>query len=141
MKIRKAALKDIKTVLKFQNLLNKYESKFAKFKINKNKTLKALKDKNVAYFIAYSKEPVGCAEVYLKGNSAIMSGTFILPKFREKGFAKALFKARKSWAKNNKVKELKLKVYNKNKRAILVWNKLGYKTQSKGKLITMVYKL
>lgn len=141
MKIKKATLKDIKTVLKFQSLLNKYESKFAKFKINKNKTLKALKDKKVAYFIAYSKEPVGCAEVYLKGKSAIMSGTFILPKFREKGLAKALFKARKSWAKNNKVKELKLKVYSKNKRAILVWSKLGYKTQSKGKLTTMVYKL
>lgn len=131
MIVRKVSPKDIDIILKFQFLLHKHESKFDKLQFDKDKfrknTLKALFDTSVAYFIAYhNKKSVGFSEVYLKGKIAIMSSSYVLSKFRNKGFGRALFNARKNWAKRKGAKKLQLEVYKNNVNTIKVWKNLGY---------------
>ena len=148
--IKKATLKDLSTIVKFQLLLQRYESKFDKsLKLNsevrkrfENNTKKALKNKNVAYFIAYSNKPVGLAEVYIKNKVGILSSSYVIAKFRGKGIGKSLFNARKSWLKNKGIKRLQIKVYKENKNTIKIWNKLGYKLiNQNGNCLTMEYRI
>ncbi len=144
MEIRKAKLKDINIILRYFNLLRKYESKFDKtVKFNerlvKKKILKALADKDVAYFIAYSnKEAVGCAEVYMKNKYAVISSAFVHLSSRGKGIGAAIFGAILKLAKRKRAKALKLQVYRKNYNAIGRWKKLGFKiTKSTRKFVVM----
>lgn len=149
--IKKASLKDLETILRFQLLLEKYESKFDKsIKINskvkerfRTNTKKAMKNKNVAYFLVYiNKRPVGMAEVYIKNRTGILSSSYVLAGYRGKGIGKALFNARKAWLKSKGIKRLQIKVYKENKNTIRIWNKLGYKVINKNRnCLTMEYRI
>lgn len=56
-----------------------------------------------------------------------ISNLYILPKYRRKGIAKKLVRELIEWFKSHNIKNLRLEVYSKNKPALNIYDKLGFK--------------
>ncbi|MBW6451441.1 MAG: GNAT family N-acetyltransferase [DPANN group archaeon] len=89
---------------------------------------KAISDNNTLYLIAYEdNKPVGFCESYIKNDVGILSSTFIILEYRNKGIVKVLFNMVLNWFNTNNVKIIKTNVYSNNIIALTVWKSMGFK--------------
>jgi len=147
MKIREATLKDYEELF-----LLKLESKKEERKWNKE--LRPLKEAKKYYseylkndleskwrkvFVAIEKsEIVGLItcktyrSLYVLGYKRFgyISNIYIKKDFRRKGIAEKLIKKATSWFKQRKAQKISLELYEKNKPAINLYHKLGFKNYS-----------
>ena len=142
IKIRKANLKDLnqileisKLLLDFHNDLDSYYTIYTKYEDHKKYYNDQLKKKNVIYFVAeINKEIVGLASGYIISipktkapKIGVLVSNFVKDKFRNQGIGKKLLDARVEWFKKNGVTFLEMNVDTRNKKALSIWKKYGFK--------------
>lgn len=79
----------------------------------------------VGYFLANTED----APTYLAEKTiGVVADTCVHPDFRRKGAMTAMFEVALQWFKKQGVSRIELSVHERNKSAIAVWKKLGFKT-------------
>lgn len=149
IKIRKASLKDLKTIYSLNVDLAKHELKFdsVRKKPQKKKSYsygyvslrEKLKKRNYRFFIAEDQErPVGFIEGCIKKSPPFykysrrgeISPTFVKKEYRNKSIGKKLVKEMLSWFKLKGVRWIQLITHTKNINSINFWKKIGFKEYS-----------
>ncbi|MBU1557601.1 GNAT family N-acetyltransferase [Patescibacteria group bacterium] len=143
MKIKKATVKDLDDILELASLMLDFHYKFddyykiyEKYEDHRKFYGDQLKKKNVQFLIA--KNDDGDAVGF--GQSSIVSipktrapkigkliSIFVKPEHRGKGAGRGLFEKQMSWLKKNKVKYIEMHVDARNKKALALWKKQGFK--------------
>ena len=127
----KGALEEVK--LQFPTKFKKYISEFKKYKRERlSGWKKDLKDKKQFNIILEDEgKIIGFASAkILPRKRGRLEFVYITKKFRGKGFAKKLTLLRMNWLKKNKIKDIEMSVYVKNKPSIILHEKLGFKKVS-----------
>lgn len=143
MKIRKATKKDLDILTDFwyeEEKLHKKFDKTANLRKDAKKRIYNFLKSNIqkdtyAAFIAEDKNKViGVLQGKIKKGYFVndidyvghYSTIFVKKEYRQKGIAKALFKAMAKWFKSKNIKLVDLYVHSKNKAALNAWKKLGF---------------
>ncbi len=142
IKIRKANIKDIdkvleisKLLLDFHNNFDTYYTIYSKYEDHKEYYTSQLKKKNTIYLLAeINKEIIGIASGYIISlpktkapKIGVLVSNFVKDKFRNQGIGKKLLDARIEWFKKNGVKFLEMNVDARNKKALNIFRKYGFK--------------
>jgi len=140
--IRKATLKDIKLLDNFQQELGEYERKFGH--LSKKGHLHYFSEKELkkifrsgAVFIAYDKEkPIGCIAAEIEnvtGNwckykkRGMIHLLFVKQRYRRKGVGSKLITNALSYLKAKKLKWIGIRALSKNKQAMKLYERFGFK--------------
>lgn len=143
MKIRKAQKKDIEQILVLSSELldfhynfDKYYKVYEKYEDHREYYLGQLKKKGTLYLVAENekKEIVAFASGYIisMGKSkapkiGVLVANFVRKDSRKKGIGSALFTSLLDWFKKNNIKYIEMSVDSKNKKALNLWRKNGFK--------------
>jgi len=148
LKIRKATLNDIEAIVKLNEQLANYHRKIDKYykpgsekrKSFKKYILKIIKKRNAKILVAeIDNQIVGCfIGTIEKAKPSVVpkkigriSGAFVKEKYRKCGIGKRMFNELIRWFMKNKIKHIEISVHSKNKIAIKVWQKFGFKEFTK----------
>lgn len=146
LKIREATIKDFKLVKDFQSRMVKEERglrislRSRKKEVrtyNDNEIKRILRSPNGCFVIAEANGlPVGCAYVRIEkvfGDWCVykkrgyLGQLFVDRKYRRKGIGKKILDYRIKWLKSRRIKFIVLRAYVKNKKAIKLFRKRGFK--------------
>ena len=143
MKIRKATKKDLDGILELAELmldfhygLDPYYKIYSKYEDPREFYSEHLQKKNVRYVVAEDSNGnlVGFASASITSiprTKAPKIGTlianFVRKEYRGKGIGTKLLKERMKWFKENNVKYVEMSVDVRNKKAIALWKKNGFK--------------
>lgn len=143
MKIRKATKKDLNDILQLADLMLDFHHKmdpyykiYSKYEDPREFYEKHLKNKNVKYVVAEddNHELVGFASASITSiprtkapKIGILITNFVRKEYRGKGVGTKFFKERMKWFKENGVKHVEMSVDIRNKKAIALWKKYGFK--------------
>jgi len=144
MIIRKATVKDLKSLNELQIGLAKYEAKLRKTLVNPEKVRKwyerhyekLIKNKNSIFFVAEEKGKIvgyilGQIEtpthIHIYKKRGYIRDAFVLKEFRGKEVGKKLTKKLLEWFKSKGIKWIKVDAYTNNKVGIKFWEKMGFK--------------
>ncbi|MCK4245471.1 MAG: GNAT family N-acetyltransferase [Candidatus Omnitrophica bacterium] len=144
MEIRKATIKDFERLKDIKIKSKIWERKY-------NKSLKPIDEvkkryfyylkrdltfKDRAIFIAVKNDKiigmvlgkiVNTLSIIKFEKRGYISNLYILPRYRRKGIAKKLVRELIEWFRANNIKSLRLEVYSKNKPALNIYHKSGFK--------------
>ena len=140
MKIRKAAIKDIKQIAELLHEYDVHEHKLdRKIKIEKIKDIisfnkKLIMHPKVVFFVAEEDgKLVGTISGEYRDSAVDRVGIFhniiVTEKFRRKGIGKKLLKQIEKYFKKKRCKKMHSLVRPKNKRALKFYTKLGFKIE------------
>ena len=144
MEIRKATVKDFERLKDIKIKSKIWERKYNKSlkpidKVKKRYFYYLKKDltfKDRAIFIAIKNDKiigmilgkiVNTLPIIKFEKRGYISNLYILSKHRRKGMAKKLVRELMGWFRAHNIKGLRLEVYSKNKPALNIYNKLGFK--------------
>ncbi len=154
IKLRKAKLSDIKTIDEFQQGIAIHErpldptiKRKGRVRYYHLKEFRSLiRSKHGLILIAeLDREPIGCGFAQIKKSYADWSKykykgsvgmMFVKKKYRGKGIGKQILKQLLKWLKKNKIKDIRLQVYENNAIAVNAYKKSGFKEYLK----EMVYR-
>lgn len=143
MKIKKATVKDLNDILELASLMLDFHYKmdpyykiYEKYEDHREFYKSQLNKKNVQFLIAKNDE----GEAVGFGQASIISmpktrapkigkliSIFVKPEKRGKGAGRKIFENQMSWLKENKVKYIEMHVDARNKKALALWKKQGFK--------------
>lgn len=129
MKIRQAKIEDKDKIMKLVRLLYRASSKAIK------RTEKKYSKSYQGFFVMEDKNKIVAYIAFgTKGNSIYIGDLYVLPKYRKKKIGTVLIKLAERVQKKLKKKYLRVDVRKKDKPAIKLYNKLGFKFwKAKGK--------
>ena len=151
IKIRKATSNDLNIIKEFQNQLVEYERPFdstiPKQGLVEYYNLQLLIESEKVNFLVVevNEKIIGCgfgeirSDIEWSSNSLIgYIGLFFIEKeFRNKGISGLIFKELIKWFKENNIKDIRLKVYSENEKAVNAYKKYGFK----GHMLEMRYEI
>jgi len=143
MKTRKATKKDLEAILALSDLMVKFHTNFdpyyaiyTKYEDPKEFYKKQLAKKNTLYVVTENdkKEIVAFASAYIisipkaKAPSiGVLVANFVKEKYRGMGIGTKQFTYRIDWLKRHHVKYVEMNVDARNKKALALWKKYGFK--------------
>ena len=151
--IRDANINDIEALHRFFEALHKlhFEGRPDIFSVDDNPYTekfikKALKDKNKRIIVAEeNNEIIGLCAFSFNDNAyqtrkkqIFIDDIYVVPDYRRKGVAKALFNYVKSLAEKEKYEKIDLTVWSFNEEALIFYKSLGFTEQRKIMEITVI---
>lgn len=149
VKIRSAKSSDIKALDEFQNKLAVYERPFTPT-IKREGTIRYYdieklisSDKSLLLVAEDDSNLIGCCFGEIRNNEdwsanefhGYIGLMFTEEKYRSKGVGKLLIDKVLEWLKDKGIKDIRLKVYDKNTKAIDFYKSLGFKNH----IVEMIY--
>lgn len=143
MKTRKATKKDLEAILELSSLMLKFHSKldpyydiYSKYEDHREYYKAQLEKKNTLYVVTENedKEVVAFASAYIISmpktkapKIGVLVTNFVKDKYRGKGIGTEQLNYRMNWLKQHGVKYVELNVDARNKKALALWKKFGFK--------------
>lgn len=142
VKIRKAELRDLATLLEFEQSIIEYERPFEELMQTENFNYYDLKEFMVSddaevLVAEVDGQLIGSGFARLKGSRhylrdeyyAYLGFMYVDPKHRGKGVNQLIVKRLIDWSKNKGMKSVCLTVFEDNEAAIKAYNKVGFRKQ------------